>query len=95
MAVNRCICFDRGFDEIRDIAEATGGGLLEAHKQTGCGARCGLCLPYIQFMLRCGESDLPIMWSADFEREGINPGRIAKIEAQIREEAGNEDSRTA
>ncbi|MEM1183775.1 MAG: hypothetical protein AAGI53_02125 [Planctomycetota bacterium] len=86
MAVNRCICFDRTFEELLQIAVSTGGGLLEAHKQTGCGARCGLCLPYIQLMLREGSTDLPVLWSEDFRREGINPGRIAKLEARIRDE---------
>ena len=95
MAVNRCICFDRSFDEVLEIAETTGGGLLEAHKQTGCGARCGLCLPYIQYMLRTGDTDLPVMWSDEFRDAGINPGRIAKLEARLRDEIAQDDSRTA
>lgn len=95
MAVKRCICFDRSFEEVRDIAVRTGGGLLEAHKQTGCGARCGLCLPYIQYMLMTGDTDLPVMWSDDFSREGINPGRIAKLEKRLRDEIQSDDSQTA
>lgn len=83
VAVNRCVCFDASFDRIKAIADA-GGGLLAAHQQTGCGARCGLCIPYIQVMLKTGETDLPIMWSDDFAQHAVNPGPVARIERQIR-----------
>jgi bacterioferritin-associated ferredoxin len=95
MAVSRCICFDVSFDRLREIATSTGGGLLAAHKETGCGARCGLCLPYIQFMLRTGDTDLPVMWSEDFESAGISPGRLARLEKMLREAEEKEKSRSA
>jgi len=90
MAVNRCICFDRAFSELRAIAERTEGGLLEVHRETGCGARCGLCLPYI---LQTGETDLPVLWSEDFRREGINPGRLGKLETRIADEEAEGERR--
>lgn len=78
--VNRCLCFDVSFERLKSIADKTGGGLLEAHRQTGCGARCGLCLPYIQVMLKTGQADLPVMWAEEFRRYGVNPGRIQQIQ---------------
>jgi bacterioferritin-associated ferredoxin len=78
--VNRCLCFDVSFERLKTIADRTGGGLLEAHRQTGCGARCGLCLPYIQVMLKTGQTDLPVMWAEEFRRYGVNPGRIQQVQ---------------
>ncbi len=85
--VEKCICFGVSFERLLAIAEHEGGGLLAAHRQTGCGARCGLCLPYIQLVLQSRETRLPVMWSEDFERRGINPGRLARLERRLRERA--------
>ncbi|MEL6328514.1 MAG: hypothetical protein AAFR38_02535 [Planctomycetota bacterium] len=79
LAVTKCICFDAEFATIRRIALSE-GSLLAAHKQTGFGARCGLCVPYIQFMMRTAETDLPVMWSSDFEDHGIPAPAIVKLE---------------
>jgi bacterioferritin-associated ferredoxin len=81
--VNRCLCFDVSFERLKEIADRTGGGLLEAHRQTGCGARCGLCIPYIQVMLKTGETDLPVMWAEEFEAHGVNPGRVQRIQKML------------
>lgn len=81
--VHRCLCFEVEFSKIKSIAESTGGGLLEAHRRTGCGARCGLCLPYIQVMLKTGQTDLPVMWAEEFRRHGVNPGRVQQIQASL------------
>ena len=81
--VHRCLCFEVEFSKIKSIADSTGGGLLEAHRRTGCGARCGLCLPYIQVMLKTGQTDLPVMWAEEFRRHGVNPGRIQQIQASL------------
>lgn len=85
MAVTRCICFDVTFAELKRIADEINGGLLEMHRATGCGARCGLCLPYIQAMIQTGRSTFPVMWTADFQALGINPGYIARLERRLRE----------
>ena len=95
MPVSRCVCFDRSFEELAAIAGETGGGLLEMHKRTGCGARCGLCIPYLQIMLQTGETDLPVMWSDDFKREGVAPGRLGRLEQRLRDEDADADTRTA
>jgi len=86
--VCRCLCFDVSFERLKLIAESTGGGLLEAHRQTGCGARCGLCLPYIQVMLKTGRTLLPVMWADDFRAHGVNPGRIQQIQKSLMEARG-------
>jgi len=72
------VCFDVSFERIRTLAED--GGLPEAHRRTGCGGRCGLCLPYIQLMLTTGETVFPVMWAEDFARLGIKAGRIHQIQ---------------
>ncbi len=82
-SVSSCICFSVSFDRIREAAGHHERGLLEAHRKTGCGGRCGLCLPYIKLMLMTGRTSLPVMWSEEFDKHGINPGRIRAIERAI------------
>jgi bacterioferritin-associated ferredoxin len=79
VAVNRCICFETSFAEIRRIA-CEQGSLAEAHRQTGFGARCGLCVPYVLLMMRTGSEDLPVLWSADFADHGIPAPSIVRLE---------------
>ncbi|USN97888.1 MAG: hypothetical protein H6810_06740 [Phycisphaeraceae bacterium] len=71
------------FERLLQIMDRSGGGLLEAHRQTGCGARCGLCLPYIQVVVKTRQTSLPIMWADDFRAHGINPGRIQHIQKSL------------
>lgn len=82
-SVSRCVCMGVDFDAIVRIAGETGGGLSEAYRQTGCGARCGLCLPYIQLAIRTGKTSFPVMWAEDFEKAGVGPGRISHVQHQI------------
>lgn len=86
--VDRCMCFDVRIRRILDIIERTGGGLLEAHRQTGCGARCGLCLPYIQVAIKTGHTTLPVMWADEFRKHGVNPGRIEHIQRSMLKRRG-------
>lgn len=81
--VNSCVCFDVSFERIREVAGENENGLLEAHRRTGCGGRCGLCLPYIKAALILQQDSLPVMWTEQFNKLGINPGRIKAIERAI------------
>ena len=54
--VSRCICRNTPFAELLARAQARGWSLEELIKQTGCGAQCGLCRPYLRRMLRTGET---------------------------------------
>ena len=55
--VSRCICKATSFQELRALASASGLGLTELVRETGCGAQCGLCRPYLSRMLRTGETE--------------------------------------
>jgi len=54
--VSRCICRNTPFAELLARAKARGWSLEELIQQTGCGAQCGLCRPYLRRMLRTGET---------------------------------------
>jgi bacterioferritin-associated ferredoxin len=54
--VNRCLCRNLLFSELLPRARAAGWSLLDLMSETGCGAQCGLCRPYLRRMLRTGET---------------------------------------
>ena len=54
--VSRCICQATPFQELLVRATASGWDLADLVRQTGCGAQCGLCRPYLSRMLRTGET---------------------------------------
>ncbi|MEM7621982.1 MAG: hypothetical protein AAF235_02125 [Planctomycetota bacterium] len=81
--MRRCVCFDTAFEDI--LAELRcGGTLMSAHQQTGFGARCGLCVPYVLRAAQTGDSSQPVMWTKDFESHGIPPGAVAQFESRDR-----------
>lgn len=65
--VDRCVCYEVRFAELRALAE----GLRARHgeevtvddleSRTGCGSGCGMCRIYIERMLETGETELPLM----------------------------------
>jgi bacterioferritin-associated ferredoxin len=55
--VSRCICRDTPFDGLLLQARASGWSLTDLIRETGCGAHCGLCRPYLQRMLQTGETE--------------------------------------
>ena len=56
MLVSGCICRSTPFADLLPRARAANWSLEELMKQTGCGAQCGLCRPYLRRMLRTGET---------------------------------------
>lgn len=56
VCIDRCICYDRTFAELRVAAVADGLGMDEITKRFGCGSCCGVCRPYIERMLDTGET---------------------------------------
>lgn len=57
MKIDRCICFDRTFEALKDVADsesATSVEVLQKHIQFG--EQCELCHPYVRRMLRTGET---------------------------------------
>ncbi len=55
MAVTRCVCYRTTFRELRSLARSQGWSTVaEITTNTGCGAGCGGCRPYLQAMLTSG-----------------------------------------
>ena len=54
--VDGCICRSTSFEVLLPQARAHGWTLDDIMRETGCGAGCGLCRPYLRRMLRTGET---------------------------------------
>lgn len=83
MSVSSCICYRTDFAALKAIADASGGGLQELHAATGCGSRCGLCIPYIRAMLLTGLVELPPMMPDDFKKLGIRCSTLERLVVQL------------
>ena len=68
MAVNRCICANIPFTELKKLADTGIRELEELGRLTNCGKGCGMCIPYIRVMLASGVTDLPVMTDRELER---------------------------
>jgi bacterioferritin-associated ferredoxin len=55
--VSGCICKATPFETLLPIARERGWDLFALMAETGCGAQCGLCRPYLQRMLSTGETE--------------------------------------
>lgn len=65
MAVDRCVCWDLTFAELRRIAEAEGLGFDDLVNRTGCCTGCTTCEPYVRRMLKTGETQMGVMSASD------------------------------
>ena len=63
--VSRCICRNVAFAELLPRARAQNWDLMALMQETGCGAQCGLCRPYLRRMLRTGETAFYELLSPD------------------------------
>jgi len=57
MPIDRCYCYQQSFEDLKEIAEATGAdsvAALQAHATFG--ENCQLCHPYVRRMLDTGET---------------------------------------
>ena len=68
MPIDRCVCRQIPFEELRDIAAEESLGFEALLDTTGCGSSCGLCVPYIQAMLATGRTTFPVMSPRELER---------------------------
>ena len=55
--VSRCICKATSFEDLLPMARAWHWDVADLMRETGCGAQCGLCRPYLRRMLRTGETE--------------------------------------
>ena len=53
--VSMCVCRRQPFARLLPLARAGGWTLADLMRETGCGAACGLCRPYLRRMLATGE----------------------------------------
>ena len=51
-----CVCRRTLFADLLPRARARGWDLADLMSETGCGAQCGLCRPYLRRMLATGET---------------------------------------
>ncbi len=54
--VTHCLCRREPFDQLLPRARELGWTLADLMRETGCGAQCGLCRPYLRRMLATGET---------------------------------------
>jgi len=57
MPVRYCVCFNVTFAELK---EAGVKSVEEAAERFGCTTNCGACRPYIEAMIRTGETAFPV-----------------------------------
>ncbi len=55
VVVSQCVCKATPFSELLPRATASDWDLADLMRETGCGAQCGLCRPYLRRMLSTGE----------------------------------------
>lgn len=56
MEITRCLCRGTAFADLLPQARRAGWDLPALIRETGCGAGCGLCRPYLRRMLATGET---------------------------------------
>ena len=81
--VNQCVCFEHSLTQLREMCDDRLDRVAQVCKKTGCGSKCGLCVPYLKAAIRCKADELEVMSSDEFRSMGIFPGKIARVEGQI------------
>jgi bacterioferritin-associated ferredoxin len=59
MAIDRCVCFNVTFAELKLYAQDHQCGLDELKQRFGCGRGCAMCVPYIRVTLQTGQVEFP------------------------------------
>jgi len=56
--VDRCVCFDKKFSEMKRVSEKYGLKSVEELKHYFTfGENCKLCIPYVELMLKTGKTE--------------------------------------
>ncbi len=66
--VDRCVCHNRCFDELKALAHAEGLGFEALCERTRCSTGCGMCGPYVRLMLATGRTRFPALQALTIER---------------------------
>lgn len=57
ICIDRCLCFQQPFHTLKNVAQQNQcKNIQDLAKHAEFGKKCGLCLPYIERMLRTGET---------------------------------------
>jgi len=67
-AVNRCLCHDLSFEDLRGLAEEKGLDFEGLQTETDCSMGCGLCEPYVRLMLKTGKTEFPVLSAEEIEQ---------------------------
>lgn len=59
--VDRCVCHNVTFAELKRMSEEGGAGFETLKAWTGCGDGCGMCEPYVRKMLETGEVQFAVL----------------------------------
>lgn len=54
--IDRCVCEDKPFAQLLDVARRDGLDLPALAEREGCGTHCGWCVAYLRRGLRTGET---------------------------------------
>lgn len=54
--ISQCVCRRFPFERLLPLVRRHEWTLEDLQRETGCGAQCGLCLPYLRRMLTTGET---------------------------------------
>jgi bacterioferritin-associated ferredoxin len=57
LRITKCVCRDATFTSLLPLARERQWALADLIRETGCGAGCGLCRPYLREMLRTGQTE--------------------------------------
>ena len=68
LAVDRCICFDLSFAELKRIAAAGRLDFEALQRATRCSTNCALCEPYIRLMLATGRTAFSVLAPVEVDR---------------------------
>ena len=60
MPVDRCVCSNVTFAQMRSLIVAHGGDERMLRERHNCGGACGMCLPYIRAMLHTGRTSFEV-----------------------------------
>lgn len=59
--VDRCVCVNKTFEDLKQISKRHGYSLDELRDETGCCSGCTSCEPYVRLMLKTGRTVFPVL----------------------------------
>ena len=57
LRITMCVCQRMPFSRLLPLVLENRWNLADIQRETGCGAGCGLCRPYIRQMLETGQTE--------------------------------------